>query len=121
MALNPNEKASAEILCLSHQQVYNRVYKFYTQFTDSWQNMSDSDKKKNFPRLHIDQTSVQELIDKLPTETDDLFFVLELCNEILSGKLEFGYHLTDTDGLKMGQYHHYLVTQYRMLKPFLAV
>jgi len=120
MALNPTEREMAEQLCLSHHDVYARVYSFYKKFMENWSKMSDEERAHHYPTLKIDQKVVEVLTISLPTQSDDLFLLLNLSKEIVSGKLEFGYHLTDEEGIKLGQYAHYILSQYAMLNSFLA-
>lgn len=87
---------------------------------ENWSKMSDDERAHHYPTLKIDLKAVEALIISLPTQTNDLFLMLNLSNEIVSGKLEFGYHLTDEEGIKLGQYAHYTLSQFAMLNSFLA-
>ena len=120
MALNPTERELAAKLCLSHCDLYGRVYTFYKQFMDKWSKMSDEERGHHFPTLKINQKAVEALTISLPTQTDDLFLVLNFLKEVESGQLEFGYHLSDEEDIKLGQYAHYILSQYAMLNSFLA-
>lgn len=123
MALSQLEQEKVDQFTFSYLETYRRMVKFYKDYLNEWQNLSNDERTQRLGSRGFDVNQSAPFILALPDESNDLLYVLEIAQLVRSSNykekcLEFAYHKVDEYGIKLGMYAEYLLKQFEILKGF---
>lgn len=101
---------------LNHDEAYQRIKAYYSNFIKKWNKMTNSEKSEyifgNGTKSSVDYVDKSSIYIENLTKSQSIDDTIDLAKNIIYKNLEYSYHDEDNHGIKMGAYAHFIINTF---------